>query len=316
MRKIVKIGTRRSKLSRIQTEIVVNKLREIDSSINVEIVEITTRGDIDLKKPLYKISGSGIFVDELNKALLNNKIDLAVHSLKDYPTEYPETLTIASTPIRESAYDATVPKLDKELENLDRNTIVGTSSLRRIAHLKYINKDLHIVGIRGNIDTRIGKVGREVDLVILSEAGLKRLRYTNYTVIKPETITPQAGQGAIAVVARKNSYGEAIAKAINNPKTYLETYIERKILRELEGGCKTPLGIYSELDTDTGIVTTYISIISRDLERRILIVDRDTAKDPDRAIEKIVKKAIREGVNDLVKEWRSRENIDQLLKNE
>ncbi len=308
----IRIGTRRSRLSRIQTQIVVDMLTRVYRDLRVEVIEFTTRGDIDLKRPIYRIPGTGVFVEELNRALIEGKIDLAIHSLKDYPTEYPEDLEIASIPIRDPAYDAIVPEISS-IDSLDAGKTIGTSSLRRMAHLKYLNKELEIANVRGNIDTRLAKIGRDIDLLILSEAGLRRIGHNNYYRVPPDKVTPQAGQGAIAVVARKGSFAGRLARAINDPGASIETYVERSILRELGGGCKTPLGVFASIDKARGTATVYVSIVSRDFEERLLVIDSIGLGDPDKACREVIRKLEKEDIYSYIKEWRSPSPDDQYL---
>ncbi|MGC8948990.1 MAG: hydroxymethylbilane synthase, partial [Thermoprotei archaeon] len=201
------IGTRGSKLSLIQTNEVVEALRKIDTDIQFQIKIIKTKGDIDTQTPLYRMSTKGIFEKEIDHQLINGEIDLAVHSMKDYPTDIPEQLIIAAVPPRKSPFDILITKDNTTLEKLKPNTTIGTSSLRRITHIKYLRPDINTQAIRGNVDTRIRKLEEgKVDALLIAEAGLNRLNINyHYQRLDPEIVTPAAGQGALAVVTRKDN---------------------------------------------------------------------------------------------------------------
>ncbi len=298
------VGTRGSKLSIIQTNEVIELLKKINHDLEFEIKIIKTKGDIDTQTPLYIMSTKGIFEKELDQVLINGEIDLAVHSMKDYPTDIPEQLTIAAVPPRKSPYDILITKENTTLDQLRPNTTIGTSSLRRITHIKYIRPDLNTQPIRGNIDTRLRKLEEgKVDALIIAEAGLNRLNIDyQYQRLNPETITPAAGQGALAVVTHKdNTKLINLLNKITDHKTFLETTIERKILEKLQAGCKTPLGVFTQIaDNKT---TVYISIISPDYKKRILTKTENI--NPNTIIDKALEDFINSGGEQIIKEWRA-----------
>lgn len=298
------VGTRGSKLSLIQTNEVLEALKKVNPDLTFEIKIIKTKGDIDTQTPLYTMSTKGIFEKELDQVLINGEIDLAIHSMKDYPTDIPEQLIIAAVPPRKSPYDILITRENTTLDQLKPNTTIGTSSLRRITHIKYIRPDLNTQPIRGNIDTRLKKLEEgKVDALIIAEAGLNRLNINyKYQRLDPETLTPAAGQGALAVVTHKNNTQLInLLNKITDPKTLTEITIERKILEQLQAGCKTPLGVYTQITNNK--ITTFISIISPDHKKRILTKTEDT--NPNTIVEKTLNEFINLGGEQIIKEWRS-----------
>lgn len=298
------IGTRGSKLSLIQTNEVLEALKKIDPGIQFKIKIIKTKGDIDNQTPLYSMSTKGIFEKEIDHQLINGEIDIAVHSMKDYPTDIPEQLTIAAVPSRKSPYDVLITRDNTTLEKLKPNTTIGTSSLRRITHIKYLRPDTNPQPIRGNVDTRIRKLEEgKVDALIIAEAGLNRLNINyHYQKLDPEIITPAAGQGALAVVTRKDSTQLInLLNKITDQKTFTEITIERKILEKLQAGCKTPLGVYASVSNDK--ITLITSLIAPDYKKRILI--KMQHENPNKIIESAIQEFINKGGEEVIKQWRN-----------
>lgn len=249
-KKIMRVGTRGSLLSITQTNHVIDLLKKIYPHIQFEIIKIKTEGDIKNKAPLSAISGKGVFVKEIEEALLQNKIDFAVHSLKDMLTILPKGLVIACYLKRENPADVILTKkkdfADSILDTLMKGSRIGTSSIRRSAQLLAYRNDLKILSIRGNVDTRIKKLlADDYDAIILAAAGLKRLNIglSNLRLeeIPFHIMLPSPGQGAIVVETRKGKY-EDFFKQLNCFNTELEVRAERSLLQSLGGGCKTPIG--------------------------------------------------------------------------
>ncbi|MCL7404243.1 MAG: hydroxymethylbilane synthase [Thaumarchaeota archaeon] len=266
----LRVGTRGSKLSLIQTMEVTDKLKTLFPELEYEIKIIKTRGDIDLETPLYMIPEKGIFEKEIDQALIRGEIDFAVHSMKDYPTKLPSELVIAAVPERRSPYDVFISRDGLSLDDLPRISKVGTSSLRREAFIKYVRSDLEVIPIRGNVETRIQKMLRgDVDALILAEAGLERIGGNiRYEKLPIEDFTPPAGQGALAVVARKDNHELIkILENVNHYESWVETMIERGIISLLNVGCKTPIGVYVEMDS--GELNITISTVSTDYSRKV-----------------------------------------------
>lgn len=261
-KKLLKLGTRKSLLAMTQSAWVKNQLEALNSDITIELVQITTKGDKILDIPLAKVGGKGLFVKEIEEALLNNDADFAVHSLKDVPTEIPEGLEVNIFPKREDPRDAFISNIAPDINSLKPKAVIGTSSLRRMAQLKAVRPDLTIQSLRGNIDTRLRKLdNKEFDAIILASAGLHRLnlkdRVTCY--LNPEIMIPAIGQGSLAIEFRSNDQSiRKILLKIHDKETEICVKAERALLKRLEGGCQVPIGGYARIFGDdlkmTGIV--------------------------------------------------------------
>ena len=245
----LRLGTRASLLARTQAESVAALVRE-QLGLGVELVEVTTEGDIS-SAPLASFGGTGVFVSALREALLRGDIDLAVHSLKDLPTYPHDGITLAACPTREDPRDAIVARDDMTLGELPVGSRVGTGSPRRVAQLQALGLGLEIADIRGNVDSRIGKVrSGEYDAVVLARAGLSRIgRLDEATeVLDPLQMLPAPGQGALAVECRSADIALAAELArLDDPHTRAAVEAERAVLATLEGGCSAPIGALAEV---------------------------------------------------------------------
>ncbi|BAK54199.1 MULTISPECIES: hydroxymethylbilane synthase [Sulfurisphaera] len=240
----IRIAARGSKLSRIQVMMVENYLHKL--GIETEFIEIKTKADLFQNEPLSKL-GKGVFEKEVNQAVLDNKADVAVHSMKDILTEISENLEIYAVLPRDPPFDILISR--KNLFNLEPNSIIGTSSIRRKNFLTFYRNDLNIKDLRGNIDTRLKKYFEgQYDGIIIAEASIYRLKeQVQYYRLDPHLFTPEANQGIIVVIGRKKD--ETIKKIFNeiNDKDTLEIAIaERKALSIVGGGCHSPIGVYFE----------------------------------------------------------------------
>ena len=237
------LGTRGSRLALVQAEECAATLRA--AGIAVEIRVIRTTSEHHPEMPLAVIDQRDVFTRQLDEALLSGEIDLAVHSLKDVPTEPPEWVDLVAITRRRDPSDVLVSDGSHTLEDLPQGAVVATSSQRRRAQLLYRRPDLEVVGIRGNVDTRVRKM-REgaADAVVLARAGLERLGLdAPHTVIPPDVMLPAVGQGALTVAARENSpLRETVRGALNHSPTERAVQAERNMLRTLEGGCRVPVG--------------------------------------------------------------------------
>lgn len=253
---IIRIATRASKLALAQANQVAKLLSALSPDCSVELVEISTKGDRDKSDFLYKASSVGFFTSEVEKALLDNRADIAVHSLKDLPTTITQGLTISAIPQREQVSDVVVTsKKLASIHDLPKGATVGTSSVRRISQLKLIRPDLNCQPLRGNIETRIGKVQQgQVNVIIIAQAGLNRLGLSDNIslILSPEKFIPAPGQGALAVQTREDNMElcEFVSK-LDHKNSRIAVETERRILAGLHGGCSIPLGVYSFLDKDT-----------------------------------------------------------------
>ncbi len=245
-------GTRGSKLALTQSDEAIEELSR-KTGVKVEKKIIKTKGDQILDLPLHKIGSKGLFIKEIDDALINNHIDFAIHSLKDYPTEILSELEICAITKRRPPYDGLI-SLEKSLEDLPEEAIVGTSSLRRKSEIFRMRPDLNLKDIRGNLDTRIRKLKEgQYDAIIIAEAGFKRVygdidqidKY-KFSRIEEDKIIPAPGQGALAIVCRKDDLKiKEILKNIDDEKTKIETSCERQFMIDVGGGCNLPVGALS-----------------------------------------------------------------------
>lgn len=254
MSRTLRIATRQSLLALWQAEYVKARLESLHSDLNVELVTMVTKGDKILDTPLAKIGGKGLFVKELESAMLEGRADIAVHSMKDVPMEFPEGLGLAVICERENPTDAFVSNTYEHLENLPAGAVVGTSSLRREVQLRERRPDLVIKSLRGNVQTRLGKLDAgEYDAIILASAGLirlkldERIRYR----IPAEDSLPAGGQGAVGIECRLDDQATLdLLAPLNDEPTAIRVLAERALNRRLEGGCQVPIGCYAELEGD------------------------------------------------------------------
>ncbi|MCL2790901.1 MAG: hydroxymethylbilane synthase [Desulfobulbus sp.] len=278
MRTSLRIGTRASLLAVTQSTWVKDRIEQAHPGIRVELVKITTTGDRILDVPLAKVGGKGLFVKEIEDALLTGAVDLAVHSMKDVPTELPAGLHIGIVPPRETAQDALLSNRHDSIAALPAGATVGTSSLRRRSQLAALRPDLAIVDLRGNIDTRLRKLDDGLfDAVILAGAGLHRLGLASRitSLLEPDQMLPAIGQGALGIELRRDDAGLlAGLQVLHHPATAVAVAAERAFLLRLEGGCQVPIGAHATLHDDTLTLTGLIASV----DGRVLIKDQATAK--------------------------------------
>lgn len=275
MKKTVVIGTRGSKLALWQADYIQHRLEEQYPSVTVVQKIITTKGDKILDVPLAKIGGKGLFTKELETAMLEGEIDLAVHSMKDVPSEMPNGLTLGVITSREHEGDAFVSLRYQSLDELPQGAKVGTSSLRRKAQLLKYRPDLKIYSLRGNVGTRLEKLESEnFDAIVLAVAGLRRLGLEDrITEILPHDIClPAVGQGALGLEYRADDSEMAEMLAfLNDEMTSVAVRAERAFLKRIEGGCQVPVGIYGEADENRVLLRAAIL----DVDGTEAIVDRE-----------------------------------------
>lgn len=248
----IRIGTRSSKLALWQAEFVAAELQKNFPALKIELVKIQTTGDKILDSPLAKIGGKGLFTKEIENALAENQIDLAVHSLKDVPNELPAAFRIAAVTKRAHPFDAFVSNNFPSIEKLPKGAVIGTSSLRRTAQILNFFPHLKIENLRGNVDTRLKKLDAgNFDAIILAAAGLERLGYGERINQILTEIIPAAGQGALAIEIRKDDSETADAvKFLNDENTFTATQIERDFLKVIGGSCQIPVGIFASILED------------------------------------------------------------------
>jgi hydroxymethylbilane synthase len=249
---ILRIGTRGSKLALAQSRWVRDNIEAKHPNLQVELIRIKTTGDKILDSPLAKIGGKGLFVKEIEEALLNGRVDLAVHSMKDVPAELPEGLILATFPEGEDPRDAFVSVKYGNLEQLPQGARVGTGSLRRAAQLLHIRPDLELVPLRGNVDTRLRKLeAGEFQAIILAAAGMKRLGFEDRItqLLSTEQILPAIGQGALGLEVRHDDEQTiGLISFMNDEKTEVRVQAERAFLKELEGGCQVPMAAFCRIN--------------------------------------------------------------------
>ena len=249
MKKLIKIGTRASLLAVTQSTWVKNQIEQQYPGTTVELVKITTKGDKILDVPLAKVGGKGLFVKEIEDALLDGQVDLAVHSMKDVPADLPDGLCIAAILEREDPQDAFVSSQYASIDALPEGARVGTSSLRRQCQLRARRPDLEILDLRGNVGTRLAKLDAgDYDAIILACAGLKRLgleaRIT--TALAPEVMLPAIAQGVIGIESRcDDERVKALIEPLHHDVTGQRTQAERAMNATLAGGCQAPVAGYS-----------------------------------------------------------------------
>ena len=299
---IIKVGTRGSKLALAQTDWVISRLSSLFPGLVFEKVIIKTKGDKILDSPLSKIGGKGLFVKEIEEALLKGEINLAVHSMKDVPSIIPEGLEIACIPERESPFDVWISNYE-HISALPSNSKIGTSSLRRLSQLKRLRKDLEILPLRGNVDTRLRKWKEgQFDGIILAEAGLKRLGIKiDYKRFSIEEIIPAVGQGALGIEVRKdNKKIKEILSRIHSKETEVCVKAERAFLKTLEGGCQVPLGAYSWIEDSKLFIVGFISDLEG--ERFYRLKEEGSIFEPEKLGKDLAKKLLKAGGEEILKE--------------
>lgn len=258
---LVRIGTRNSKLARIQTDMVADVLRR--SGIDAKIIEIETAGDIDKESPISSMGGTGVFVSALNEQIINGSIDIAVHSAKDIPTILPDNVVIAGAIARGPVEDMLISEVP--LERIEPGSVVGTSSMRRSLELKFIRSDLTVKSIRGNIETRVRKYREgQYDAIIMAKAAYDRLNITeNAYELDVHSFPPAANQGIIAVTALSGSEHALTLKKLSDQNALSELYLERSILSELKLSCNDPVAVLARGTNTARIFVRVYSLVGR-----------------------------------------------------
>lgn len=250
----LKIATRQSPLALWQAEHIKSRLQALHPGLAVELVKFVTQGDKILDTPLAKIGGKGLFVKELENALLDGRADLAVHSMKDVPMDLPANLTLAVICERENPFDAFVSNQYSSLDDLPQGARLGTSSLRRKSQIQAYRPDLNIIDLRGNVGTRLSKLDAgEYDAIILAAAGLKRLQLESRIqgILPPELSLPAVGQGALGLECRSNDQAVlTLIAPLSDPATSYCIKAERAFNRTLQGGCQVPIAGFAVLENN------------------------------------------------------------------
>lgn len=303
------IGARGSQLSLAQTNWVISELEKINPGTEFEIKTIKTKGDTDAR-PLFTIDQKGIFVKEIDKAVLNNEVDFAVHSLKDVPSQLDESLILSCIPKREMVNDIFISSNGSTLDSIKSGAVIGTSSLRRAVQVIRKRSDVTVRPIRGNIETRIKKVSNaDFDAVVLAEAGITRLGLdVAFTQLPIEDFFPSPGQGALAIVSRRDDSNIiSLLKKIEDSDSRFEIEAERALSNYVDSGCRFPIGAYAKSSGDK--MTLSVSAFSVDGKQSIFVKRSGNTNDP-LSLGKIVGQELHQkGVNDLAINWR--EKVDE-----
>ncbi len=297
----VRIGTRKSKLALWQANFVKDFL-EKRWGVEVELVKITTTGDKILDAPLAKIGGKGLFVKEIEQALMEGRIDLAVHSLKDVPMVIPEGLVLGAITEREHPYDVLISRDGKRLSELPTGAKVGTSSLRRQVQIKRLRRDLQVEILRGNVDTRMRKLREGMyDAIILAYAGVKRMGYEDEITEMLDYFIPAVGQGSLAIEIREDDGRvKELIEPLNHRESYIRAMCERAFLRRLEGGCQVPIGAFAQVRDGRVSIKGFIS----DLEGTKFIEGREegSVEEAERVGEMLAEDLLRRGGEEILRD--------------
>ncbi len=300
------VGSRKSRLALIQSRYVIEKLSDRFADLTFQIRHLETKGDQVLHVTLSKVGGKGLFVKEIEQALLDGTIDFAVHSMKDMPAQLPDGLEIASVPVREDAHDVLFSANGASLEGLAQGAVVGTSSLRRAAQLLHYRPDLQVRPVRGNVDTRLAKLKKgEFDAIVLAAAGMKRMespKLQTAEYLPFEISLPAVGQGALAVECRsEDAELKALLKEINDETTAVTVRAERAFLKKLNGDCQVPIAAFCERKGNKGLTLTGL-VASPDGSR--VLKTRSEGADPDVIGIQAASELLSRGAGEILAEFR------------
>ena len=251
MKKVIRVGSRRSALAVAQSEWVINEVRKKHTDIEFELIGIQTRGDVILDQRLDKIGGKGLFIKELENALICNEIDMAVHSAKDMPAELPDGLAVSAVSKREDPRDVLITSDGRYFDRLEKEAVFGTSSARREVQVLQKRPDLEMKMLRGNVNTRLDKLVRnEYDAIMLAAAGLNRLGLEGKCVqyFNVEDIIPAVGQGILAIETRKDEDIAFLMESVHCEESALQLSAERAFMIRLNGGCTTPMAAHAVIE--------------------------------------------------------------------
>lgn len=300
------VGARGSQLSVSQTNWVVAELQKVNPALEFEIKTITTKGDTD-SRPLFTIDQKGIFEKEIDRAVTQNEVDFAVHSLKDVPSQLDDNLILACVPKREVVNDVFISSDGSTLDTIKEGAVIGTSSLRRAVQVMQKRSDVTVKPIRGNIETRIKKASGEIyDAIVLAQAGISRLGVdAKFSPLSIDDFSPSPGQGAIAIVARADdSQTISMLKTIEDADSRLEIEAERALSDYVDSGCRFPVGAYAKSNgSDMTLTVTAFSVDGK----KSLQVTKTGDKNNPKSLGKSAGEELREkGVNDLALNWREK----------
>jgi hydroxymethylbilane synthase len=310
MKAMIRIGTRGSDLARWQANWVAEQLRGLHPGLIVELVEIKTQGDHDRNSPLAAIGGVGLFTKEIQRAVQNRSVDIAVHSLKDLPTQHSDELLLAAVPVRGDMADALIAPRHRTIEALPRAARVGTSSPRRRAQLLFLRPDLEIVLLRGNVETRLNQaLEGQLDAVVLAWAGLQRLGLEQHITqrLAPPDFLPAVGQGALGIECRrKDEAVVTLVEPLNDAVTHRAVLAERAALAALEGGCNLPMAAWArdvkgnEALEESPSLTIDAAVFDPDGRDRVAITLRGPRDDPEALGRRVAQNLLDHGAKPLL----------------
>ncbi|MGE5533435.1 MAG: hydroxymethylbilane synthase [Bacillota bacterium] len=306
------VGTRGSKLALAQTNRTLNQIKQKNPDVKFKLKIIKTTGDKEHGKPLFSIDCKGIFEKEIDQQVVKGEVDLAVHSLKDVPiVEQQKGTVLAAIPKRDSPCDVFISQNKTFLKALPKGATVGTGSLRRLAEIKYLRPDLEVEPIRGNVDTRIGKVRKgELAGIVIAEAGLERMNITSEITerLPLDQFPSAAGQGAIAIMAKEgNSKVIEVLQVLEDKATRAEVTAERSLVLKLEGGCRVPIGAVGKADDNN--LSLFGCIFSLKTRRKISAEAKGTLAQAEELGNVVGEDLIKQGAKDLEKEWREKYGV-------
>jgi hydroxymethylbilane synthase len=300
---VIRIGTRASKLAITQAEIIGDLLLNKHPHLDIELIKVTTSGDQDRSTPLHRLGGQGVFTKRIETELLNNTIDIAVHSAKDLPSKMTDGLTIGAVPPREIPSDVLISRDKQSLADLKSQSIVGTGSPRRKAMLLYHRPDLKVKEIRGNVETRLNKLANgDYDALIMAQAGLNRLGLVEQITqtLPLDIFIPAPGQGAIVAQSRQDDLDIiGLLKSINNDKDHRCLICERLLLAGLGAGCSAAVGGYAKIENK--VLIMHAAVLDKSGTRRLDVSGESLSVDNDAAmVESLVAELIRRGAKEMI----------------
>jgi hydroxymethylbilane synthase len=309
---ILTVGTRGSKLALAQTNRTLQQIKQKRPDVEFKLKVIKTIGDKEHGKPLFAIDCKGIFEKEIDQQVVSGEVDFAVHSLKDVPIVEQQTGTVlAAIPKRDSQCDVFISKGKVLLNALPKGAVVGTGSLRRLAEIKFIRPDLDVEPIRGNVDTRIGKVHKgELAGIVIAEAGLERMDITNEITerLTLDQFPSAAGQGAIAIVAKEgNTDVIEVLRSVEDEATRAEITAERSLVLKLEGGCRVPIGAVGQANGNN--LSLFGCIFSLTEQKKISASVKGTLAQAKELGRKVGEDLIKQGAAEFEKEWREKYGV-------
>jgi len=276
------IASRKSPLALWQSEFIKKELEKRNHK-DIEIIKVSTKGDKILDTPLAKIGGKGLFTKEIEQFLIDDKADIAVHSLKDMPTAFDALLNLSAVTKREISNDAFLSMKYKSLDDLPKGAVVGTTSLRRRMQLLKYRDDLKIKDLRGNINTRINKLkDNEYDAIILAYVGVKRLELSKevnyFEPIDKDILLPSMGQASLGIQTRNNEESKKLVAPLNHTNSYIETKIERDFTHKLNAGCQAPIGVHAIMDGDKIKLSAMLGLIdgTKMIEKTVSMLTKDS----------------------------------------